>query len=200
MLRFVSILRVSFVVATLSHRRKIMVCVAGKRVVVFGFYLVECSMNDMDKRYSLSLYSRLHWLPLFTIVLVLSGCNLNGPGVRIPTGNYAGEMILTRNAPGDTTAQGYRLQAAELVLRINADSQTYRFTPRGDSTIILSSNGSYALTFGKITFTDRSNRTFSDPSLVMSGECTYTFDGSNLVINQTDTRTKREKSMILVLQ
>lgn len=157
-------------------------------------------MNNIYKQYGHLLFHGLQWLLLSAIVLILSSCNVNGPGVRITTGNYVGEIILTRNAPGDTTAQGYKVQSAEITLIINADSQTYRFAPRGDSTIILSSNGSYTLTFGKITFTDRSNRTFPDPSLVINGECTYTFDGSSLVINQTDTRTKREKSMILILQ
>ncbi len=158
-------------------------------------------MNAVLKRYSISLLARFQWLCFCAVAFCIASCSaLNGPGVRIPTGTYLGEIVLTRTAPSDTTAQGYKLQSGEVAFVINADAQTYRFAPRGDSSIIVSSNGSFVTTFGKITFTDRSNRTFPDPSLVMNGECTYTFDGAILVINQTDSRTKREKNMILVRQ
>jgi hypothetical protein len=128
------------------------------------------------------------------------GCtnDLLNPGVQIPTGQYAGQYSLTRTASGDTSAGGARFETSEASLIINADLKTYRFAPIGDSTSLVSSQGVYTLAHTQITFTDRSMRNFPDPSLVMNGECVYTFDGTNLVITKTDAQTKREKQLFLV--
>jgi hypothetical protein len=116
---------------------------------------------------------------------------------EIPTGEYRGSYSLLRKNASDRNAQGTNFAEGTMALVVNATSRTYRVVALTDSLTPPSSEGTYLLRFGVITFRDRSARTFQDPSTVFNGDYTYTYDGSSLVITLTDTVRKREHSAFL---
>lgn len=139
---------------------------------------------------------------LFSLVVFgaswLAGCSddILNPPVDIPSGEYQGQYTLLHNNPADTV--GLRSGVSEITLSFNSALKTYSLKPFSDSSRILSSQGAYKLAYRKITFTDRSMKTVSDTALLLNGEFTYTFDGANLVLTQSDAATKREKSFFLL--
>ncbi len=162
-------------------------------------FFSQCSMKITPLSYFRNT-RKWHILSATILFFGLWACTNDflNPGVQIPSGQYTGTCTLTRNGAGDTLANGVRFQSSEVTLVINADQTTYRFVPMGDSSSILASNGVYTLAHLKLTLTDRTGRTFSDPALVMNGECSYTYDGANLVITQIDNQRKRERSLFLL--
>lgn len=128
---------------------------------------------------------------------VVSACTalFNTP-VEIPTGEYRGDYSIRNVNPADTSfAFG---KSNEVSLTLNAAAQTYIVTPRGDSNLIVSSQGIYALALRKITFTDRTRISFADTALVLRGEWSYTFDGTNLILQKTENQ--RERTIVLLRQ
>jgi hypothetical protein len=114
--------------------------------------------------------------------------------VEIPTGEYRGDYSITNADPADTLfAFG---KSNEISLTINAAAQTYSVIPHKDSSIVVSSQGVYALELRRITFTDRTRAAFADTALVLRGEWSYTFDGTNLILKKTENR--QERTMVLL--
>lgn len=184
-------------------------CVGESPIVLPPSYFlpltVGCSMKTVSKAYCTQEKRQPHFLvlPFLSLLLVLgtswfAGCSdeILNPPVEIPSGEYRGQYTLTHNNPADTL--GLRGGLSEITLSINSTLKTYSLTPFGDSSRILSSQGAYKLAYRKITFTDRSMKTVSDMSLLLNGEFTYTFDGANLVLTQSDATTKRERSFFLL--
>lgn len=116
---------------------------------------------------------------------------------EIPTGEYRGSYSLLRQNPNDRNAAGTNLAEGTMSLVVNATSRTYRVVALTDSLTPPSSEGTYSLRYTTITFRDRSQRAFQDPSTVFNGDYTYTYDGSSLVIILKDTVRKREHNAVL---
>jgi hypothetical protein len=135
---------------------------------------------------------------LFAALQGCEGSIFDPPPVQIPNGEYRGSYALLRKNPSDLNAQGATYAEAQVALVINSTSRTYRFIPLGDSLTPPASEGSYILRFTRITLRDRSNRTFADPSLVLNGEFTYTFDGTSLILSQADSVRRREHTVVLM--
>lgn len=184
-------------------------CVGESPIVLPPSYflplMVGCSMKTIPNAFCTNGKRKPHILvlPFLFLLLVfgtlwLTGCSddILNPPVDIPSGEYQGQYALSHNNPADTL--GLRSGVSEITLSINSTLKTYSLKPFGDSSRILSSQGAYKLAYRKITFTDRSMKTVSDMALLLNGEFTYTFDGVNLVITQSDAATKREKSFFLL--
>ncbi|TAE25440.1 MAG: hypothetical protein EAZ92_11735 [Candidatus Kapaibacterium sp.] len=125
------------------------------------------------------------------------GSIFDPPAQNIPTGEYRGPYMLSRSNPSDTSIRGTLYNEVSMALVINSTTRSYRIAPF-DTSFLPASEGSYTLRYGRITLRDRSQRTFRDPSLVLSGEFTYTFDGTSLILSQKDSVRRREYSLILM--
>lgn len=136
----------------------------------------------------------------FTAALLMLGCErsiFDPPVQELPSGEYRGSYSLTRLNPTDKNPKGTNYAEANMALVLNTTNRTYKIVPLGDSATPPASEGTYGLRYTRITFRDRSSTTFSDPSLVINGEFTYTFDGSSLVLSQNDSTRRREHSAFL---
>jgi hypothetical protein len=143
----------------------------------------------------------LYTLLSISAALFAFGCErsiFDSPAQELPNGEYRGSYSLTRLNPTDKNAKGTNYAEADIALVLNKTNRTYKVIPLGDSTTPPASEGTYSLRYTLITFRDRSNTTFSDPSLVINGEFTYTFDGSSLVLSQNDSTRRREHSAVLL--
>jgi hypothetical protein len=144
--------------------------------------------------------SSVYTLCSFLALLLVVGCEssiFDPPVQEIPTGEYRGSYSLTRLNPTDKNAKGTNYAEASMALVLNTTNRTYKVIPLGDSATPPASEGTYSLRYTRITFRDRSSTIFSDPSLVINGEFTYTFDGSSLVLSQNDSTRRREHSAFL---
>jgi hypothetical protein len=135
------------------------------------------------------------------LLFLVAGCEtsiFDPPPVQIPNGEYRGSYSLLRSNPNDRNPQGTTYSESQVAFIINSSSLTYRIIPQGDTLSPPASEGSYSLRYTRITLRDRTNRTFADPSLVLNGDFTYTFDGTSLILSQKDTVRKREHTLVLM--
>lgn len=134
-------------------------------------------------------------------VMLVFGCEtsiFDPPAQQLPNGEYRGSYSLTRLNPADKNANGSNYAEANMALVLNTANRTYKIVPLDDSATPPASEGTYSLRYTRITFRDRSSQAFRDPSLVINGEFTYTFDGSSLVLSLNDTTRRREHSAFLM--
>jgi hypothetical protein len=130
----------------------------------------------------------------------LTSCTIDpfNPVQPIPSAEYRGTFSLT--LPDTSDAAGFRELFVErdVTLVLNDANRTYNVVPTRDSSVVVSSEGLYALTFRTITLRDKSARPASDASRIMQGDFVYTFDGQNLILSQESIGPKRKRVLTLL--